>query len=194
MARSKVFDEELVLRNAMNLFWEKGYNATSAQDLTESLAISRSSLYDTYGDKHSLFIKALRLYRTERFDSTMKEASETPDAEAWLRMLFESVKADALGSGSVKGCFMVNTAVELAASDTEVADIVNNIMADFDAAARKVIKKGQENGTITTRHSARALARFVFNALNGIRVTVKFNTGKQVFEDIIAVCLSALKA
>jgi len=194
MARTKVFDEELVLQKAMNLFWEKGYNTTSAQDLTECLAISRSSLYDTYGDKHSLFVRALRLYRAERFDNTMKEATEAENAEVWLRKLFDSVKADALGSDSSRGCFMVNTAVELAATDTEVAAIVNNIMADFDSAIRKLIKKGQENGTITTKHSPRALSRFIFNSLNGMRVTVKFNAGKQVYDDIVAVCLSALEA
>ncbi|MEJ0106748.1 MAG: helix-turn-helix domain-containing protein [Bacteroidota bacterium] len=60
MARTKVFDEQMVLDKAMNLFWQKGYNATSAQDLVNGLSISRSSLYDTFGDKHSLFVKALK--------------------------------------------------------------------------------------------------------------------------------------
>ncbi len=50
----------MVLDKAMNLFWQKGYNATSAQDLVNGLSISRSSLYDTFGDKHSLFVKALK--------------------------------------------------------------------------------------------------------------------------------------
>jgi TetR/AcrR family transcriptional regulator, transcriptional repressor for nem operon len=56
MARTKDFDEGEVLTRAMNLFWSRGYGATSMEDLVNALGISRSSLYDTYTDKHSLFI------------------------------------------------------------------------------------------------------------------------------------------
>ena len=63
MARTKDFDENEVLTKAMHLFWSKGYNATSMEDLVSGLGISRSSLYDTYTDKHTLFIKALENYQ-----------------------------------------------------------------------------------------------------------------------------------
>ncbi len=63
MARTKDFDEQEVLKKAVCLFWNKGYNATSMQDLVDQLGISRSSLYDTYGDKHTLYLKALEEYQ-----------------------------------------------------------------------------------------------------------------------------------
>ena len=63
MARTKDFDEDEVLDKAMYLFWNQGYNGTSMQDLVDGLGISRSSLYDTFGDKHSLFIKTLENYK-----------------------------------------------------------------------------------------------------------------------------------
>lgn len=194
MARTKVFDERTVLDKAMNLFWQKGYNATSAQDLVDGLGISRSSLYDTYGDKHSLFVKALQQYRKERIDDTIKDAGTTEDVEAYIKSLFEFVKIEALKEDKAKGCFIVNSAVELAPIDVEIATIVNSIMSDFEDAVCKAIKRGQDTGIFTAQYSARSLARFIFNSLNGLRVTVKFDTSKKMFDDIVNVCLSALKA
>ncbi|TDE15238.1 TetR/AcrR family transcriptional regulator [Dyadobacter psychrotolerans] len=193
MARTKVFDEEEVLDKAMNLFWQKGYNATSAQDLVSTLGISRSSLYDTYGDKHTLFVKALKQYRKERIDPVIKEVDSAEDAEAYIRNFFELVKKEALAENSSIGCFMVNSAVEMAPVDTEVATIANSIMHDTENAVSKAIQKGQDAGVFTTQYPARSLARFVVNAINGLRVTVKFDADQKMFEDIVNVCLAALK-
>lgn len=194
MARTKVFDEEVVLDKAMNLFWQKGYNATSAQDLVEGLGISRSSLYDTYGDKHSLFVKALKQYRKERIDDTIKNAGTTEDVEAYIKSLFEFVKNEALQEDRARGCFMVNSAVELAPVDIEIAAIVNSIMRDFEDAVCRAIKKGQDTGIFTAGYPARSLARFIFNSLSGLRVSVKFDASKKMFDDIVNVCLYTLKA
>jgi TetR/AcrR family transcriptional repressor of nem operon len=193
MARTKVFDEQVVLDKAMDLFWQKGYNATSAQDLVNGLGISRSSLYDTYGDKHSLFIKALQQYRKKRIDDTIKDAGTTEDVEAYIKSLFEFVKTEALQDDKTKGCFMVNSAVELAPVDAEIAAIVNSIMRDFEEAVCKAIKKGQDAGIFTVKYPAHSLARFVFNSLNGLRVTVKFDASTEMFDDIVNVCLAALR-
>lgn len=193
MARTKVFDEDLILEKAVNLFWKKGYNATSAQDLVDHLGISRSSLYDTYGDKHSLFVKALKQYRKERIDPVIYGVNESEDIEAYIRNIFEVAKKEALDEERSKGCFMVNSAVELAPVDEEVRAIVNSIMQDVENTITVAIKKGQEQGLFTTAHSARSLASFVFNALNGLRVTAKFDASKKMFDDIATVCLAALK-
>lgn len=193
MARTKVFDEEKVLEKAMNLFWEKGYDATSAQDLVDSLGISRSSIYDTYGNKHALFVKALLLYRKQNIDPVLKEAAKAEDVEAYIKNFFEAVKVDALSNGQPKGCFMVNSVVELAMVDEKIAEIANSVMQDTEEALRKVIERGQEQGVFTTKNSASSLARFVFNSSNGLRVTVKFDTSKTMYDDIVNVCLGALQ-
>lgn len=194
MARTKVFDEQEVLDKAMNLFWQKGYNATSAQDLVDSLGISRSSLYDTYGDKHSLFVKALKQYRKDRIDPVIKDVAETQDPEAYIRFFFESIKADVLSDTRSKGCFMVNSVVELAPVDSEIAIIANSIMHDTEDALCRIIEKGQATGVFTTKLPARSLAGFVFNSLNGLRVTVKFDADESMFDDIVEACVLTLKA
>lgn len=177
-----------MLDRAVNLFWRKGYNATSAQDLVDNLGISRSSLYDTYGDKHTLFVTALRQYRKDKIDPVLNKT----DIEAYIRFFFESVQMEALCDSGSKGCFLVNSVVELAPVDSEIATIANAIMHDTEEALFKVIETGQEKGVFTKKYSARSLARFVFNSLNGLRVTVKFDADKEMFEDIVAVCLSTL--
>lgn len=194
MARVKLFDEALILNRAMNLFWEKGYNATSAQDLVDGLSISRSSLYDTFGDKHSLFVKALQRYRAERIDPVLNGLETTDDVEQHIREVFIAIKDEALNDACSKGCFMVNSAVEMAPADPEIALIVQSIMVDTERAMAQAIQKGQEQGLFTTRYSAQSLARFIFNAINGLRVTVKFDTDKHMFDDIVEVSLAALKA
>ncbi|MBT1701794.1 TetR/AcrR family transcriptional regulator [Fulvivirgaceae bacterium PWU20] len=194
MARAKVFDEQFILDKAMNLFWQKGYNGTSAQDLVDGLGISRSSMYDTFGDKHSLFVMALKQYQKERIDPVIKQAATVTDVEGYIRDIFEFVKGEALQEDRGKGCFFVNSAVELAPVDEEVADILNTIMYDFENAICSVIKKGQGLGIFTNQYAARSLARFIFNSLNGLRVTSKFDANKKMFDDIVNVCLYALKA
>ncbi len=193
MARTKEFNENEVLNKAVSLFWTKGYNATSSQDLVDVLGISRSSLYDTYGDKHSLFVKALQQYRKQRINEVIEALHKTEDAEEYIRYLFNYIKNEAIADTCSKGCFMINTTVELAPVDKEIAGIVNSIMQDFENALYKAVKKGQEAGVFTSKHSARSLARFLSNSVNGLRVTVKFDAGKKVFDDIVNVSLSVLK-
>lgn len=193
MARTKVFDEQEVLDQAMDLFWSKGYQATSAQDLVDHLNISRSSLYGTYGDKHSLFVRALERYRAQRVAPLLERADTVEDPEGYLREVFEGARVDALAERPARGCFLINSTVELAGSDADVAAIGQAIMRETEAAVRKVIARGQESGVFSRRHSAEAYARYLLNALNGLRVTVKFDAGDPTFDDILTVSLNTLK-
>ena len=193
MARHKLFNEEIILTKAMHLFWERGYSATSAQDLVDTLGISRSSIYNTFGDKHSLFIKALEQYRKERIDSVLAEADRTENAESYIRKIFEAIKNDTLNDKCLKGCLMVNSAVELALIDTEVANIMNSITQDFENTVCRVIEKGQKQGVFTSKQSAISLTRFVSNSLNGLRVSTKLDISEKMFDDIVNVCLFTLK-
>lgn len=194
MARTKEFDCNEILDKAVELFWQKGYNATSAQDLVDGLGISRSSLYDTFGDKRTLFIKALEQYRVKTLDSLEKKVEESADVEGIIKCLFASVKAETFEGGSPKGCFMVNSTVEFANTDTEIAGILHKMAQDTEDAITKAIKRGQDEGVYTKNLSARKLARFVVNSINGLRIAAKSEAGKKTFDDIVQVSLAALKS
>lgn len=192
MARTKDFDEDAVLEKAMDLFWLKGYNGTSMQELVDGLGISRSSLYDTYGDKHALFIKSLEHYKkgvSNKMQAIVDKAGSSKEA---VKQLLEFTIRELLNDEQHKGCFLVNAAVEVAPHDQEV----NSLICQSDRQAEEyfytTIKKGQENGEIKNPQDARALASFVVNNIKGLRVTAKSVNNKHIFSDIIDLTLSVL--
>jgi len=192
MARTKDFDENEVLGKAIDIFWYKGYNGTSMQDLVDGLGISRSSLYDTYGDKHTLFIKALESYQNEGSSKICAIVNSTAPAKETIKRLLELITAELLVDQKHKGCFMVNAEVEVAPHDKEVSRMVCANDQQVEDAFYQVIKNGQESGEIANRQDARALARFTFNTVKGIRVTAKSITDETVFDDIIRLTLATL--
>ena len=193
MARKKEFDENIILTKSMNLFWCKGYNATSAQDLVDGLGISRSSLYDTFGDKHNLFLLSLNEYRKKMAGGLIEMIENSTDAEKTIRQIFQVATSETIEDKLQKGCFLVNSTIELAATDKEIAKIVNENMQDIQDAFCRIIKKGQDAGQFNSNNSALSLSRFLFNAISGIRVASKSGADKKVYDDIVKVTLSVLK-
>jgi TetR/AcrR family transcriptional repressor of nem operon len=193
MARSKEFEEAEVLDKAVALFWCKGYNGTSMQEVVDCLGISRSSLYDTFGDKRQLYLAALDRYRARMAGALLQTVQNATAVVPTVRQLFEMAIRESLEDQLTKGCFMVNSTVELAPHDPEVARIVKANMDDIEEAFYRLIRKGQQQGEITPKHDARALARFLFNTLSGLRVAAKAGAGRGLYEDVITLSLSVLK-
>jgi TetR/AcrR family transcriptional repressor of nem operon len=190
MARTKDFDEDDVLEKAVELFWRKGYNATSMQDLVDGLGISRSSLYDTFGDKHTLYIRALEKYKALGSGQMCSIVSNAASAKEAIRKLLELAIGEASADEQRKGCFMVNAEVESAPHDEQVSQMICQNDQQVEDAFYAAIKKGQENAEISNTKDARALARFIMNTVKGIRVSAKSTTDKTFFEDIINVTMS----
>lgn len=192
MARTKDFDEQEVLKKAVNIFWLKGYNATSMQDLVDGLGISRSSLYDTYGDKHTLFLKALESYQCLNSGKFCQITNSEEPAKATIKGLLEFVIDELLNDKSQKGCFLVNAEVEVALHDKEVSEMIQKNDLQLEDSFFTVIKRGQETGEVSATKDARALARFMFNTIKGIQVTAKSTNDKAVFKDIVDLAVSVL--
>jgi TetR/AcrR family transcriptional regulator, transcriptional repressor for nem operon len=192
MARTKEFDEHLVLEKAIELFWIKGYNATSAQDLVDGLGISRSSLYDTYSDKRALFLNALKAYKEKNVARLARLATDHDDAAKTIRVILQLAVRDNMEGKKHKGCFIVNSTVEMALQDREVAAIVAKHMQEVEDIFYTLIKKGQDAGQFTDAYSARSLARFVFNNISGISVAGKFSVDKKAIDDVVKLILSTL--
>ncbi|MBC7846313.1 MAG: TetR/AcrR family transcriptional regulator [Flavobacterium sp.] len=191
MARLRVFNEDDALDKAIEIFWNKGYNGTSAQDLVTYLGLSRSSLYDTFGDKRSLFLRALQHYQQQSFDEITSLLVKSEDIKETIKQIFERVIVESLQDKITKGCFMVNTTVELGIHDNDIADIVEKNRQSMEDIFLFTVQKGQDLGQISKSNDARALARFIFNNYSGIRVLARSGgTPKEVFEDIVKVILS----
>ncbi|MBC6110310.1 TetR/AcrR family transcriptional regulator [Pedobacter fastidiosus] len=192
MARTKDFDENEVLTKAIQLFWHKGYNATSMQDLVDGLGISRSSLYDTYSDKHTLFLKALESYQLAGNAKIKEIVAQSVSAKETVIKLMELATNDLVGDKQQKGCFMVNAEVEVAPHDQEVSKLVCQNEQQMETAFFQVIKKGQESGEITNTQDALVLAKFIFNAVKGMQVTAKSSPDAISFGNIIRLTVAVL--
>ncbi|MBS1603115.1 MAG: TetR/AcrR family transcriptional regulator [Bacteroidetes bacterium] len=192
MARKKEFDEKVLLDKALDLFWRKGYNATSAQDLVDELGISRSSLYDTYTDKRHLFMESLRQYQLCNTSVIVRMADESTDAEQTIQQIFQNIIKESVEDAVKKGCYMVNTAVELSGQDKEIGDLVAQNNKNVEDALTRLVKKGQADGQFSTKKTARAFARYLFSSISGLRVAARSGSDKRVLNDIAEVVLFTL--
>ncbi|MBS1664857.1 MAG: TetR/AcrR family transcriptional regulator [Bacteroidetes bacterium] len=193
MARKKEFDEKALLDKAVSLFWRKGYHATSAQDLVDELGISRSSLYDTYTDKRNLFMESLKSYQRSNTNALLSLAEHSTDAGQTLRQIFHNIIQESAEDELAKGCFMVNTAVELSGHDEGISELVAQNNKLVEDALAKLVKKGQVDGQFSTGSTPRAFARFLFSSISGLRVAARSGSDRKVLSDIVEVTLSALQ-
>jgi TetR/AcrR family transcriptional repressor of nem operon len=193
MGRTKDFDEAEVLKKAVGIFWDKGYNGTSMQDLVDGLGISRSSLYDTFGDKHQLYLKALGAYQDNYGGQLCTLVSESQTAEIAIHDLLAMVVNDLLADKQRRGCFMVNAGIELANHDEDVSKLICQTQNQLEDTFFTVIERGQAKGEISKEKDARALARFLNNTVKGMQVSVKSTNERAFFDDIISTALTVLK-
>lgn len=193
MARTKEFNEEQILDKAIDIFWHKGYNGTSAQDLVTYLGLSRSSLYDTFGDKHTLFVRSLGRYQEKGVAATKELIAQSDDMKEVLKGLLKQAVLESSQDTTTKGCFAVNSMVELALHDKEIARLLDQNRQDMEVVFFEAVKKGQELGQITKDHSALSLSRFLYCTYSGIRVLSRSKeTAKEVYDDILKVFFSVL--
>lgn len=177
MGRSKEFEENVALEKAMKLFWEQGYEKTSMNDLTEHMGIHRRSLYDTFTDKHTLYLKAMDRFSEQFVCAITNGTRHLQTAREALQFIFNSIiegEPDA-----PPGCMMVNSAIELANRDPEIDARSRAAFERAEDILTDIVARGQENGEFTTRYEARELAEQLHNALLGLRVTARTSLPKE---------------
>ncbi|SFE21797.1 TetR/AcrR family transcriptional regulator, transcriptional repressor for nem operon [Paenibacillus catalpae] len=192
MTRSKEFDEREVLLKAMYLFWEKGYEKTSLQDLVTHMGIHRRSLYDTFGDKHSLFVKTLELYEKHKTATIQAEVIRGRSAKQAIRFIFDLLIE--VNDDRPLGCLFVNSATELALRDPEVREITNEGFNNGEKVLLDIIQKGQQSGEIPIDKDAKLLAAFLQTTLIGLRVLVRTSTDKKKLHQIADISIAMLDA
>lgn len=192
MARIKEFDRETVLRRAMKTFWKKGYEGTSISDLTETMNISRSSLYDTYGDKQNLFIESLKYYleanslkRAEIFKNSFSVKQGITD---YLTNVVSFLKDPDIPDG----CFFTNAITNLGTSNDEISGILQYYLEKQAEDFFLFFQQGQENGEITEDKNPKELARFFIGLIRGLSVIAKLNEDRDYLKDIVKIGLRSL--
>lgn len=193
MARPKAFDRDAALKKAMRLFWAQGYEATSTEEVARAMGIGRQSMYDTYGDKHSIYLEALRLYRK---DQGQQLEAILADPVAPLR----GIETVLLGISSesqadrLRGCMMVNATTELAHDDAEVQQVVQGNACSCEVAFENAVLRAQKLGQLPAERDPRRVGRFLFATLMGLRVMARGGASADVLRDVAQVALGGIGA
>lgn len=178
----------------MQVFWERGYAATSVQDLVEGTGLSRSSLYNTFDNKQGLFLQALGRYQAVTSANVELLAGPGP-AKELIRQLLMRVAQEEMSDPLQRGCLVANASLELAGQDMSVADLVACNFQRLINALEATIKRGQETGEIAATKNAHALSWFFLNTMQGMRVVSKGSAMHQrqhCLLDVIEVAISTL--
>jgi TetR/AcrR family transcriptional repressor of nem operon len=191
VGRPKEFERDDVLGAALDVFWAKGYDATSLDDLTSAMGIGRASLYNEFGDKHSLFIEALDRYRVARLTQLSDVLENGPSARAGIAAAMRGTVDLLWADGNRRGCLMVNSAAELAASDPAVATRAAEAFERTENAFHSALARGKRSGDFDANLNVRATARYLANTLSALRLLAK-TTDRKVAEDVVEVTLRTL--
>ena len=184
MPWEKNYNETDVLERAMHAFWARGYEATSIQDLVASMGINRASIYATFGDKHSLFVEALRAYDERHRAAFLDRLCQRHCGKAAIVKAFDEVIASALASGSRDGCLLVNTALELSPHDEAVAEIVSDGLRQVETFFYDMIKAGQALGEIPLSVDPATASQALLGLFIGLRVLTRSRPEKALFKSI----------
>lgn len=192
MARPREFDVDAAIERAMQVFWAKGYESTSLDDLCKATGIGRSSLYAAFGDKHSLYLRALDRYEegtAARVATAL--ARPLPFQDAIAAFVSDVIDEIVAGPGR-RGCFIGNCAVELARQDRRTAARVRRSLERIQAAFRDALARARTRGEIAARADIDALARFLTAGMQGLRVVGKANADRAALDDVAAVMLRCI--
>jgi len=192
MPRSKQFDEQLVLEKAMELFWKKGYYATSMQDLVGTLGINRASLYNTYGGKESLFLRAFDHYRAINRERLAHFFETQSDVKAGLATLLENSAKESLEDCDRKGCFAANITSELLPNDERILGVIEQHQADIQAILYNYLQKGVTQGQIPPNKDLKSIAYFLFTFLSGLKIIGKVDRSKERLLGMVRTALAIL--
>ena len=183
MPRKKEFGVDTVLKKAMEAFWARGYGATSLNDLLDCMQIQRASLYNTFDDKRTLFLDALRRYDIMRQTEIAALAKAYSPRQAILSVFRDTITA-VVEKGARDGCFLVNTALELSPHDQEVAQVVGRAFIKRERFFRKMIEKGRANGEIAKSVVPLQTARALLSLFIGLRVLSRSRPEKLLLQSI----------
>ncbi len=192
MARPREFDRDRVVDRAVEVFWRKGFEATSIRDLVEATGLNRGSLYNTFGDKAGLFEAALERYMATAPTQHVVAAAETGPPRQVIEEFFARLVELGASDPERRGCLMTNTAAEMAARDKDVAARLAAAFQGLEDALFRLIERGQETGEIAPWRDPRALARFLVASAQGLLIIGKVNRNRAALEHIAEIAISNL--
>lgn len=178
MPRPRQFDEQAVLDAAADCFWTHGYEATSTRDLTRAMAMTQASLYNAFGDKRALFLRALDHYLRCTLHERVERLEKIGDPGLGITLFLQEIVDRSAGDPAQRGCFLVNAALEAgprdAAMQTAIADEIGVIEGFFSGR----LARGRETGAIPPGPPVDEAASLLLSVLLGVRVMARLGPGR----------------
>lgn len=187
MARPRQFDETKVIESLMNVFWEKGYEATSMQDLVAASGLLKGSLYGAFGDKHAMYLTALKHYDRTRIQAGIDMLNGDGSARQKIARLFDNVIESTKRGIFAGGCLLCNASLEMAATDKQIKSEVKTTIRRLKVAIMDALMAQIEN-----EDRAASLAAFIVSAYFGSRVLAKGGAPAAMIGDTRDHCLQLL--
>jgi TetR/AcrR family transcriptional repressor of nem operon len=189
MARSKQFDETRALASAVDVFWRQGYENTSLEALMREMGIARQSLYDTFGDKRALYLKAMAFYR-ERTNSSLRESlSSAPTVKEGFTKVLLGLVAETREQHE-RGCLLLSANMERAVDDEEIARFLEDNQAEVESIFAEALRRGQRGGELGEETDAGALAKFFVATIQGMRAMARLKSDRRALRQVARIALA----
>ena len=189
--RPREFDIEVATRDALEVFWEKGFHATSLPDLITGMGLTRGSIYKAYDDKRAVYLAALDIYVEEKLATFEKDFART-DKRAAIRDVLRRAARNSARDDGQKGCFVTAATLEMLPEDVEVGERVSALYRGLEDLFAAAIDQGKRDGSVTSRASSMALAKFLVATVEGMCVLGKLGPTERNNLGYINVALSLL--
>ncbi|HQQ95491.1 MAG TPA: TetR/AcrR family transcriptional regulator [Bacteroidia bacterium] len=192
MPKVKQFDKSKVLREAANIFRQKGYNGTSIDEILKATGLSRSSLYDSFHDKHSLYLQALEIYKQSENESMQEVHKKELNGLEKIELVFNEVVNHLVEHPDDNGCLMVNAAAEMSKHCDKTAQVVCNNKEDAQKLFASWMEDARKKGLVKLNKPMDYYGQFLFNTLCGLKVMSQSGADKEELSNVVKVTLAAL--
>lgn len=192
MGRLKEFDEAKAIDGAVDCFWARGYEATSVRDLAEHMGIGGASLYNAYGGKRSLFVRALARYADRSMRERIARLEGDGRPKEAIRAFLTEIIERSLADRDRKGCLLVNSALDVAPHDAEIGKVVAGYLEEIRAFFQRNIEAGRRAGQMPRNLDAAGVSAHLLGVLMGIRVLARAKPDRALLESVARPALDLL--
>jgi TetR/AcrR family transcriptional regulator, transcriptional repressor for nem operon len=193
MARPKEFNPERALAKAMHLFWRLGYENTSTEALMKEMGIAKQSLYDTFGDKRSLYLKAMAYYRDQTNDQAQKTLSESASVrDGFAKLLFGLARETR--EQHERGCVLLSANMQRDMKDAVIRDLLRDNQARVEAIFLQELARAQKQKELPPHADLAGLARFFVATIQGMRAMARLKSDRKALEQVARVALAVFKS
>lgn len=187
------FDIQQALEAATRVFWQRGYDATSLDDLLAAMDISKSSLYQAFGGKPELFQRCLENYRDTFADKMRAALDESPSGLAFIEAILSGVAEGTNAQMGRAGCLLINTASEFGQRDARIGTLVTKSLERFEDLFYAAVCRAQAEGGIPENAEARSLALYLATNLGGLKGMARAGASPEKIRTVVKVIMSSLK-